>query len=783
MSRLLLMLVAAGVLLAGCGAGTDKSSSSSSSKASVSSSSSSHGVDIFTPGVIPGDSALGKTSYEQGCQFCHGASGEGSTQLKSPSLIGCSVCNNGSALASYIETSMPPGGAQSAVSCAGDCAINVAKYILEEFNAPPDYSACDDHAPPSPSTFKRLSRQEYSSTLEDLFQLSSPPNVAAIPDDPSIDNFKTFADIQNVQASHINGYISVATEQAEALMQSATRRDKVLGCNYTASSCLEQFVGRFGRLAYRRPLTAEESNRVLGQVAIASESVSDQYIMAIQLLLSSPNFIYRVEVGDSQVGTANLGRYELASRLAFALWGRGPNAALLDQAANGELDTPEGLSRVAQQMLTDERAKASVSQFFEQWLATNLLQAPVDKPSNWYNGIIADMKSETDSLLREYAWQDKNFMGVFTENHTYVTPALANYYGLPAPQGDNPLQLPGGDPRQYTGIITQLANMFPKSDGDLVAKRGAWLRSTFLCATLRLPEGIDDVINGEFAGLGAIEIIAERNRDASCNRCHAQIDPIGVAFANFARDGRYDHEVDLTDYPIAPGFPDANNSNVKSIQDIAQALAQMPEVGQCLADRLFLYTRNHAPAASDRCAVHKAGQQFENDGNQFSSLLLALVEHPSFRVRQVPEPSEEQQPDLQLENVALNKSVTAATPEANHPPSYLTDGISADSELRWSAQGFPQTITVDLASVYTLVQAEAYPLSNRAYRYRVEVSTDGSNYTRVIDRTQNNQGGNVITDVFAPARARYVRVVVTGAGGDYTGDWVSFRELKFFGSR
>lgn len=784
MIRILLLTIVSSILLAGCGGrdpGTDGSSLSSSSS-SLSASSVSSNVN---PGAIPGDSASGRLLYQQNCQICHGADGEGSTQLKAPALVGCSVCNNGSALASYIATSMPPGGAQAAASCAADCATDIAKFIMDDFNAAPDYSACSDHSEPSPSVFKRLSRYEYANTLMALLQLSSPPNVSAIPDDPSVDNFKTIASVQTVQVSHLNGYIAVATEQAEALMQASGRREQVLGCNYTEANCLGDFVTRFGRLAYRRPLTGEEYSRILGQINISSDSTQDQFVLAIQLLLSSPNFIYRVETGDSPEGITTLGPYEVASRLAFAMWGRGPDAALLDQAANGELDTPEGLSRVARRMLADDKAKSNISQFFEQWLATNLLQEPVDKPANWYANILADMKSETDTLLREYAWQDRNFMGVFTDNRTYITPNLANYYGLPRPQSAFvAMTLPGGDPRQNTGILTHLANMFPKSDGDLVAKRGDWIRATFLCANLDLPEGISEIINGQFSGFTAMEIMAERNKNASCNRCHAQIDPIGVAFANFDRDGLYNHAIDLADFPIAPGFPDANNPNITSIQDIAQALSQMPAVGQCLADRLFLYTRSHLPVDNDRCAVHNASQEFVNSGNHFSTLLLALVEDPSFRVRLVPDAADTGPVnDLELENIALNKTVTAAAPEAAHPPSFLTDGVTADSELRWSAQGMPQTIAINLGAVYTIVKAETYPLYNRAYQYRIEASTDGVNFTQVVDRTRNTLGGNLISDVFAPVDARYIRVVVTGVTGEYTGDWVSFREIKIFGSR
>lgn len=786
MIRTLLLILVCSTFLVACGGKTDEPSSSSSSGSTSSGSTSSGSGSSSGSGYqnIPGDALLGETQYQEKCQVCHGGGGEGSTQLKSPPLVGCSICDNPSSLSQYIDKTMPPGGSSAVKNCAADCAVNVSAYIIKEFNRQPDTSACATGSEsPSPSVFKRLSRQEYSNTIMELLQLPQAPNVEAIPNDPSVHNFQTIASIQGVQPSHLNGYISIATEQAEALMNTPSRRDKVIGCTYTNQSCIDNFIQDFGRLAYRRPLSNGELTRINQYVDDNSESTQDQFVLAIQLLLSSPNFIYRVEVGNNPEGLATLDQYELVSRLSFALWGRGPTTELLDQAENGALESESGLQQIAKEMLNDPKAKQNMSLFFEQWLATNLLHTPIEKPQNWYSTIFEDMKAETNKLLGEYAWEGKDFMRVFTENRTYLTPSLADYYGLERPDSSNQaVNLPSGDPRQGTGILTHAASMFPKTDGDLVAIRGNWLRSTFLCKKLELPDGITEIINGKFSGFTPIEIIAARNSDSSCDRCHAQIDPIGIAFAPFSREGLFDHTVNLSDYPIEPGFPDSGDSNIKTIQDIAQALSEMPEVGQCIADRLFLYTRNHEPEPSDHCSVHNANQSFQSSGRQFASLLLSLVEDPSFRTRLAPEPTEEKEAEPEVRNVALDKSVTTSSAQDGNPGSRITDN-NVNSDSRWSVQGFPQQATIDLGSVYTVVQSEVYPFEDRAYQYTIEVSTNGSNYTPIVDRSNNEQGGNAISDLFAPVDARYIRLKVTGVSGGYTGDWISFREVKIFGTQ
>jgi hypothetical protein len=712
---------------------------------------------------------------------CHGENGEGSALLSSPTLVKCAICDNPTVLKNYIDQSMPPGGANAAQACSGDCALNVTTFVLEAFNGKTDRTACEAGTEPSPSSFKRLSRLEYMNTLKDLLQLPEAPNVAAIPDDPSVYNFKTMASVQSVQVSHLNGYLSVATEQAEALMASPERRNRVLGCDYNNAGCFDSFITQFGALAYRRPLGQEEAGRIRQYVAGNASSTQDQFILALQIFLTSPNFIYRVEVGNSAEGLSTLDDYELVSRLAFALWGRGPSADLLNRAGAGELRTAEGLRMVAEQMLTDPRARENMQHFFEQWLATNLIEPPVEKPQGWYEGIIRDMQMETNKLLGEYVWENRDFMQIFTESRSYMTAGLAGYYGLPQPaSADGVVTLPSGDPRANTGILTHASNMFSKGDGDLIAKRGNWLRSTFLCKELQLPASVVDLINGKFAGYTPMEILTERNRDAACERCHAQIDPIGVAFAPFDRSGRFDHSVVLADYPILPGFPDAANPDVRTIQDIARELSQMPEVSECLADRLFLYMRNHVPEDTDHCAVYSASDQFRNSSHQFASLLLAMVEDPAFRTRVAPEPDDSiEPPPAPVVNLALGKPVTTSTAQDGNPGSRLTDN-DINSSSRWSAQLYPQWATIDLGAVRNIVQIEVYPYEDRAYRYTLDVSQDGSNYSRLVDRSTNSQGGNVIADLFAPTAARYVRINVTGASG-YTGDWISFREIKILG--
>ncbi|MHA7941743.1 chondroitinase-B domain-containing protein [Formosa sp. 3Alg 14/1] len=137
-------------------------------------------------------------------------------------------------------------------------------------------------------------------------------------------------------------------------------------------------------------------------------------------------------------------------------------------------------------------------------------------------------------------------------------------------------------------------------------------------------------------------------------------------------------------------------------------------------------------------------------------------------------------PTAESTNVALEKSVAFSTEQSSNPASNLVDG---DEDSRWSAQSYPVWATVDLGSLHTINSTEVICYNDRAYKYIIEVSTDGSNFSQIVNRSNNTTSGsnsNPIADSFSEVDARYVRITVTGAHS-YDGDWASIDELRVFG--
>lgn len=486
------------------------------------------------------------------------------------------------------------------------------------------------------SVLRRLSALEYQLTVQDLFQLPSPPDAEGIPVDTAKDGFTTFAEVQTVSPQHLRAYLDKATELADALLADTARRARVLGCEPSAQGCLRSFVTRFGELAYRRALEPEEIDSLVQRAESDALDTTDQFRFVIQALLTSTSFLYRMEVGDKPEGLATLSGVELASRLSFGLWGRAPSAELLEQAERGALDTPEGFSSVVSEMLSDPKAQRFFSAFFRQWLGFDALRAPTTPPAGWSGTLLGDMQAETDGVLQEFAWTGKNFLDALTTNRTKVSPGLAKFFGLPSPAADGTVEFPAGHVRANTGILTHPALISAKGDGDLIARRGNWLRQTFLCKHMEIPAALQEQIGETLVGLSPVQIVEKRNTEAACRGCHALIDPIGIGFSEFDNLGRYDEQADITKYGIAPALPDAAEPEFASVAELAAKLREIPGVSECLAHKLFIYVNGREATEQDACTVQAAAQAFAAGSQQFPALVKGLVEVPAFRMRRAP---------------------------------------------------------------------------------------------------------------------------------------------------
>ena len=168
------------------------------------------------------------------------------------------------------------------------------------------------------------------------------------------------------------------------------------------------------------------------------------------LTLKSPRFLYR------EIDSDRPDAYDVASRLAFALWDSLPDTELLKAAASGELATREQVTRQAERLAADPRATFKLREFFLQWLKVD--QSPdLVKNAKRYPGFDASVGSDLRtslelSLQNILSSEHADYRELMQTDKVFLNGRLAKLYGvnLPADADFQPIVL---DPTERAGIL------------------------------------------------------------------------------------------------------------------------------------------------------------------------------------------------------------------------------------------------------------------------------------------------------------------------------------------
>ena len=120
-----------------------------------------------------------------------------------------------------------------------------------------------------------------------------------------------------------------------------------------------------------------------------------------------------------------------------------------------------------------------------------------------------------------------------------------------------------------------------------------------------------------------------------------------------------------------------------------------------------------------------------------------------------------------MQLLSLFRPVTASSEQAGN---LAVNGNDVDPVFtRWcsNSSGYPAWWQVDLGSARQVNKAviQWFDDEGRSYKYRIEGSTDGVNFTTLLDRTGNTTP-SVTSDTFSGV-ARYVRINITGGSSSY----------------
>lgn len=509
---------------------------------------------------------------------------------------------------------------------------------------------------PAAATLHRLTRPQLGNAWIDLFgePLALP---GGLPADDRLHGFSSISAASSTISPIDAEKYEVATYHVlDQVWADPARREALIGCAPTAveSPCVKAFAGEFAARAWRRPVSGEEVATLIALGSSIAEQLGDaaqgvKFMLAA--VLSSPHFLFRVEIGEAGPGGGERGQggyrytsWEMASRLSFLLLDAPPDEGLREAAASGELVRAEGVRAEAARLLEDPRARPALLGFFRDFMNIAALDG-LDKPPEKFPQLSLtlgpSMRLEMERMFEDNVFErEGDLRDLLTTRETFLNQDLGRVYGVTGLSGAElvPVTLP--DDGRRAGILTTpgfLALNAHKAQTS-PARRGRFVRLHLLCQDIAPPPpGIDTSLPEPEPGnpVTLREQLSEHQSNPGCAGCHERMDPIGFAFERYDAIGAY-REVDENGLALDTAS-EVDGVGVEGAVDVAELLASLPEVSACIARRFYEHAGAHLAGRGDAGSIEKLVADFVAGDYTFKELVLAVVVSDGFRRAQAPD--------------------------------------------------------------------------------------------------------------------------------------------------
>jgi len=326
------------------------------------------------------------------------------------------------------------------------------------------------------------------------------------------------------------------------------------------------------------------------------------------------------------------------------LWDAAPDAELLDAAESGELQTDDGLAREVDRMLASPRLVAGMRAYFGDMLHFSDFQTLAKDPTIFPNftGVTAAAAQEQTlrTVINHLLVENKNYRDLFTTRETFMTPALAIQFDMPAGPGWEPYTLPSDSPR--IGLLTQVSflSLHAHPGRSSPTLRGMALRELLLCQEVpAAPASVDfSVINNPNSHYPTQRDRVNAHLETpSCAGCHRIMDPIGLTLESFDGEGRY--------RTTENGAPIDTTGSLDGVEyndavGLAYALRDNPGLPSCLVQRVFAYGTGGPVQQQDRAYLEYVTEAFKENGYQLRDLLRSIVLSDAFAKINESQPSQ-----------------------------------------------------------------------------------------------------------------------------------------------
>jgi hypothetical protein len=499
---------------------------------------------------------------------------------------------------------------------------------------------------PGPRLLRRLTLPEFTASVQAGLGLTDAEwKSGFLPPDPAGKNgFTNNVDRLRVSDGYARDLYDTVNGVAEVVTSDAVVR-RILPCASTGGEvCATTFLDTFGRRLYRRPLTGAEKDRYLAlfqKVADDGGLFTDWLYWATVAMLQSPHFVYRSELGEGSGGSYQLTPFEIATALAYNLTGKPPTDALLDQAADGALDTPDGIDTVARALVLDgEEVRADFRavflQFASQWLGIsalgNLQKSPTAVPG-FSDAVRTSMIQEVNDFVSHVVFEERGGLAeLLTSPVTFVDRNLRDFYGFGTGDSAAPAERPAG---WGVGVLAQGAvlSVYASNETSSPVRRGVLVQKKLLCFEPPPPPAVVGDLPVPTGNETTRQRYELHSTNEVCRGCHQYMDPVGFAFEHLDAAGRF--RAEENGLPIDDSGVlrvGADEVPFTGATELAAALAGRPEAAECVASYVASYAYgldNHDTS----CLITSLAEDFRSSDLGFVDFYIRLAQTNHFARR------------------------------------------------------------------------------------------------------------------------------------------------------
>jgi hypothetical protein len=466
--------------------------------------------------------------------------------------------------------------------------------------------------------------------------------------DEPLQPFTRDLDLQNMNGVPLIDHVDIAGPfQATGPGDTPSRR-RIFTCrpakNADEVPCAKQILSTLARRAYRRPVSDTDMESLLSffQEGRNRGNFDAGVENAIELMLTSPKFLFRIEPDPAHVAPGSVyraGDLELASRLAFFLWSSLPDDQLLDVAAKGRLKDPVVFDQQVMRMLKDRRSESLVTNFAAQWLFLRNLQSAVpdtEQFPNFDDNLRQAFRHETELFFESVIREDRSVLDLLNANYTFVNERLAKHYGIPNIYGSSFRRVTLKDENRF-GLLGQgsILTVTSYPNRTSVVLRGKWILENLLGTPPPAPPpGVPALKENSDDGkpLSMRQLMEQHRANPACASCHRVMDPLGFSLENFDAVGGW--RTKEAAGPIDASGQLADGSKVSSPSELRKALLRRPEqfVGT-MTEKMLTYALGRGLEYYDMPAVRGIVRDAGKNNYRFSSLVMAIVKSTPFQMK------------------------------------------------------------------------------------------------------------------------------------------------------